>query len=341
MSSPSKPSAFVADPDALLPLGVRVAGLGLGSVDYRRNTITLDDRAADLFGLPAHVPIPRDDLHAKIHPEDRPAVEASVARMLSPDQPDFIDLVHRVQTADGSDRWVSARKQVDFSAAAPGETRTPVSGLVAIMDMTAHKLAERRVQELMREMNHRQKNLLTVVQSIARMTARTGTPDNFLDRFESRLRALSHNQDLLIAPDSDGVVLGALIRQQLKPFIGDGNTAVRLSGPDFVLRFDAIQPIGLALHELATNATKYGALSVPTGRLDIVWDVQGDTFTLSWTERGGPDVVPPQRKGFGSTVLQGMTRASLDGDVTLSYDPEGLRWSMTCDVANVREGATR
>ncbi len=330
------PPAFVADPDALLPLGVRVAGLGLGSIDYRADTIILDNRAAALFELPAHCPIPRDDLHAQIHSDDRPKVEAQVAAMLSPGLPDFIDVVHRVKTADGKDRWLSARKQVVF-AESPDDTRVPATGLVAIMDVTAHKTTERQVKDLMHEMNHRLKNLLTVVQSIARLTARHGTPEDFLPRFDARLRALSHNQDLLMSRGGMGVTFGALVREQLHPFTGGVDKHVQIAGPDLPIRFSAIQPVGLALHELATNATKYGALSTPNGNLDLIWKVEGDQFTLAWTESGGPQVVPPQRTGFGSTVLQGMTRSALEAEVALDYRPEGLHWSMTCALSNIRD----
>ena len=328
---------FVADPDALLPLGVRVAGLGLGRVDYLADTITLDSRAAELFTLPAHQPIPRQDLHDRIHPDDRPAVETLVAQMLSHAAPDHIDVVHRVSTPDGSERWLSARKQVAFDAAPGTADRRPVTGLVAIMDMTQHKQAEARVQDLMREMNHRQKNLLTVVQGIARMTARTARPEDFLDRFDLRLRALSQN-DLLVSHGQENVRLDALVRQQLRPFTGDMTDAVTLSGPDLPLRFEAIQPIGLALHELATNASKYGALSVMDGRVDIAWTVEPERFAMSWTEVGGPTVTPPTRKGFGSTVLQTMVHTSLSAEVTLRFDPAGLHWAFVCARDSVQGG---
>ena len=327
---------FVAEPDALLPLGVRVAGLGLGSIDYLNDTITLDRRAATLFDLPAHRPIPRDELHGRIHPDERPAIEAQVSAMLSPGQPDCIDVVHRVMTADGSERWLSARKQVTFDQP-EGEGRRPVKGLVAIMDMTAHKAAERQVQDLMQEMNHRLKNLLTVVQSIARMTARSGPIEEFLPRFNARMAALAHNQDLLVSRGAGGVALGALVREQLQPFTDGTQDRVTISGPDLPLRFQAIQPIGLALHELATNATKYGALSTPEGRLDVAWQIVDDKMTLSWTESGGPEVVPPQRQGFGSTVLQGMVEGALAAVVTLEYRPEGLHWALVCDSHQVHE----
>ncbi|MEH6655676.1 HWE histidine kinase domain-containing protein [Loktanella salsilacus] len=341
--SQTEPLAASAAPpsDALPPLGMRVTdlGLGLGTIDYIADTITLDDRAAALFELPANTPVPRKTLHAQIHPDDIGEVECLVEQMLSPQLPNFIDVIHRVQTADGSERWVSARKRVSFGPADANGIMPPVSGIVAIMDMTPHKKAERQVQDLMRETNHRLKNLLTVVQSIARMTARSCDVSEFLPRFNARLRALSHNQDLLVSRGHEGVVLGDLVREQLRPFSGDANAAISISGPDLPLRFAAIQPIGLALHELATNAAKYGALSVPDGTLDIRWDIQDGQFTLSWTESGGPVVVPPQRTGFGSTVLQGMTRSALEAEVTLRYDPAGVHWGVTCDPSIVRDPA--
>lgn len=328
-----------AHSDVLLPLGLQAAGLGLGTIDYSADTITLDDRAAALFELPANAPIARKVLHAQIHPEDIDDIECLVEQMLSPGQPNFIDMIHRIKTADGSERWVSARKRVNFGPADAAGCAVAVSGIVAIMDMTPHKKAERQVQDLMKETNHRLKNLLTVVQSIARMTARTGDTAQFMPRFEARLQALAHNQDLLVSRGHDGVVLGALIREQLRPFSGDSNAAISINGPDMPLRFAAIQPIGLAIHELATNAAKYGALSVPEGTLDIRWDIKDGQFTLSWTENGGPIVMPPQRKGFGSTVLQSMTRTGLEAEVTLLYASTGLHWAIACDQSIVRDAA--
>ena len=336
--SPETPlTTFVADPDALLPLGVRVAGLGLGSVDYINDTIVLDDRAGALFDLPAHQPIFRRELHDRIHPDERPAVEARVAAMLSPGQPDFIDVVHRVVTRDGSERWLSARKQVSFDGGSNGMPRRPVKGLVAIMDMTAHKTTERQVNDLMQEMNHRLKNLLTVVQSIARMTARSGPIEEFLPRFNARMAALSHNQDLLVSRGAGGVALDALVKEQLEPFTGGTDCRVTIEGPALPLKFEAIQPIGLALHELATNATKHGALSTQGGCLEVTWRVTGGRLALSWTETGGPPVTAPARKGFGSTVLQGMIGGALEAEVDLDYRPEGLHWSVTCDIGRVCE----
>ncbi len=333
-------SAATGQPAAqLMCLGLRVAGLGLGAIDYGCDTITLDDRAATLFDLPARSAIARSALHARIHEGDLPHVTAAIARLYDVGGPGFVDVVHRVRTDDHSLRWLSARKQVIFDSADPA-TRRPVSGLVAIMDISAQKRAETRIIDLMREMNHRQKNLLTVVQSIARLTARTAAPDAFIASFTTRLQALAHNQDLLLQRGTDGVMLAALVHEQLEPFTPDMQTQFRISGPDVALSYDAIQPIGLALHELATNALKYGALSVSDGVVQIDWDITGDRFCLRWTESGGPAVSPPTRKGFGTTVLQSMTRSALNADVVLDHAPSGLHWQMTCPVSRVHPSGT-
>ncbi|WP_372804471.1 PAS domain-containing protein, partial [Loktanella salsilacus] len=130
--SQTEPLAASAAPpsDALPPLGMRVTdlGLGLGTIDYTADTITLDDRAAALFELPANTPVPRKTLHAQIHPDDIGEVECLVEQMLSPQLPNFIDVIHRVQTADGSERWVSARKRVSFGPADANGIMPPVSG---------------------------------------------------------------------------------------------------------------------------------------------------------------------------------------------------------------------
>jgi two-component sensor histidine kinase len=107
------------------------------------------------------------------------------------------------------------------------------------------------------------------------------------------------------------------------------------------LKAASAQAIGLALHELATNAGKYGALSTDTGRVDISWGSDGDTFTMSWTERDGPPVSPPERRGFGTIVMQAMTERSVDGAVNLDYAPSGLTWRLTCPAANTLEPCPR
>ena len=128
-----------------------------------------------------------------------------------------------------------------------------------------------------------------------------------------------------------------LVRAQLAPFAGLIGSRITVQGPKLRLKAASAQAIGLALYELATNAGKYGALSTDLGRADISWVTDGDTLTMSWTERDGPPVSPPERRGFGTIVMQAMTERSVDGAVNLDYAPSGLTWRLTCPAANALE----
>jgi PAS domain S-box-containing protein len=222
---------------------------------------------------------------------------------------------------------------IDFLLSPVFDVQGNVEMLVASgFDISAREEARARAQALMGEINHRTKNILTLVQVLARMTARGGSAD-FITRFEERVHALALAQDLLFASAADTVDLGALAKSQLGHFRDLMGDRICLSGPKLDLAPHAAQAIGMALHELATNAGKYGALSSAQGRIDVVWDVQTDgKFKICWIEQGGPPVVPPKARGFGSTVVEEMTRNTLDAKVHLDYAPGGVKWHLTCGV---------
>jgi two-component sensor histidine kinase len=188
----------------------------------------------------------------------------------------------------------------------------------------------------MREMNHRAKNMLGLVQAIARQTT-TRNPEDFMERFSERTKALSANQDLLVRNQWNGVEIEDLVRAQLAPFADLIGPRIVLHGPKLCLGAASAQAIGLALHELATNAGKYGALCVNAGRLDISWGADGDTFTMSWVERNGLPASLPKRRGFGTIVMEAMAERSVDGKVDLDYAPSSVTWRLTCPVAKVLE----
>jgi two-component sensor histidine kinase len=188
----------------------------------------------------------------------------------------------------------------------------------------------------MREINHRAKNMLSVVDAIAHQTV-AKTPEDFIERFSERIQALSSNQDLLIRSEWHGVEIEDLVRAQLAPFADLIGSRIVVRGPKLRLNTASSQAIGLALHELATNASKYGALSADGGRVDVCWRTDGNTFTMGWTERDGPSVSAPQRRGFGSIVMETMAERSLNGKVDLEYAPSGLTWRLTCPAANALE----
>jgi two-component sensor histidine kinase len=206
-------------------------------------------------------------------------------------------------------------------------------------DMTDQRAHEEQVQLLMREINHRAKNMLSLVQAIARQTAARDFED-FIERFTERIQALAANQDLLVRNEWQGVHVEDLVRAQLAHFADLVGSRITVQGSPLSLNAAAAQAIGLALHELATNAGKYGALSVEAGGVDVCWRVDSDMFAMTWTERGGPPVSPPERGGFGSTVITSMVKQTLNGQVQLDYAPSGVVWNLTCPRANVLERST-
>ncbi|MEM9988291.1 MAG: HWE histidine kinase domain-containing protein [Pseudomonadota bacterium] len=321
-----------------LNLLIEIAGLGLGEVDYVADTITLDERAATFFSLPAEKAIYRSALHDRIHPDDRLDIEKQVDCLLSPESEGYISVIHRIINEDGSIRWVNARKQVYFSGTNPDGTPRPVRGLVAIQDITQLKEAEERVRYLMNEMAHRSKNTLGVVQSIARLTARNGDPETFTARFGARLDALSTNNMVLLNKQTSCADIDFLVSSHLTPYRGSDTSRILVSGPKIVIKEKAAQSIGMALHELATNAVKYGALSNDDGQIEINWQVEegpSAIFQMSWREMNGPPVATPTSTGFGETVIRRMAAADVKGEVTLDYDPKGVKWLLIAPLENI------
>src|SRR5467141_4715884 len=185
-------------------------------------------------------------------------------------------------------------------------------------DVTDQKAHEEQIHLLMREINHRAKNMLSLVQAIARQTL-AREPEDFIERFTDRIQALAANQDLLIRNEWQGVDVEDLARAQLALFADLVGSRITMLGSPVRLNAAAAQAIGLALHELATNAGKYGALSVDTGCVDVGWRLDGNIFAMSWTESTGPPVSQPKRRGFGSNVVASMVTQTVNGEVHLDF----------------------
>lgn len=204
-------------------------------------------------------------------------------------------------------------------------------------DITDRKLAQETQTLLLRELNHRSKNLLAVADAIVRQTARSTSPNEFVDRISRRLHALSINQDLMIEHDWHGADMSQIIQWQLASVIDDPANRIVLEGYPCVVTPRVAQALGLAIYELATNALKFGALSSPAGRVHIRWQAEtrngGREFKLSWREAGGPPAVRPRKKGFGSSVIETMIARSVLGSVTVSYPPTGLVWELVAPEA--------
>jgi PAS domain S-box-containing protein len=213
--------------------------------------------------------------------------------------------------------------------------------LAVVRDMTDRRAAEHL---LMREVNHRAKNILSVVQAMAQQT-KASSCEEHVARLNDRIRSLSASYDLLIRNEWQSASLVELVRGQLAHFgdLLDSRIAVR--GRELTIRSKAAQIVGMALHELATNAAKYGALSTGAGRVDIVWDMKPvgtgqQRFSMEWRESGGPAVLSPTQHGFGWSVLCQLTKMSLDADVTFECAPTGVVWRLECPADRVREDET-
>ncbi len=580
----------------MLSRGIAIAGIGLASIDYVADTSTLDESTAALFDLPANVPLPRAQVHARFHADDIAQIENAIAAVLDLAGNGFMSIEHRIVRSDGSICWVSARKQIEFAFTATGERR-PVSAVLAVLDITEHQLtvealrqnqalfttlidqapagvyivdadfrmhqvnalaapvfrsihpligrdfnevmavlwgpqlgaeiseifrrtlssgipyvsshfaaqradkgveesyewetkrvrladgkfgvacyfrdvtarqhedqiradreahvrsildntstfigllnidgtlleanapaltaggetreavvgkklwdtnwfrhdaaeAERlkqaiakaangetvrydtsvrmagdtrmeidfmlapvrdaagnvtllvpsgqditsrkrdldHIQMLMAEVNHRAKNLLGVVQAIARQTAKHSDPAVFAARLSDRIAGLAACHDLLVRNQWQGVDIHDLASAQLAHFRDLVGSRVVLSGPPIRISPGAAQGIGMALHELSTNATKYGALSNQNGRVELTWSLAASKtphFSMTWTESGGPKITPPKHAGFGHLVIGRMAEAALQGSADLQYRETGLIWTLSAPLSNM------
>lgn len=205
-----------------------------------------------------------------------------------------------------------------------------VTGITtAAIDITHRKRNEAQLKLLLRDVTHRAKNVLAVVNAIARQTAaRTGTKEEFVERFSARVQSLARAHDLLVNEDWHGVRMDELVRSQLSRFERLVGTRILCDGPLLTLGPEATQNLGLAIHELAHNAGKYGALSNDTGVVNVTWRIMGSggerRFLFSWKETGGPAVHDGQRMGFGRTFIERAVGRTLDGMAKLEFNPDGV-----------------
>jgi PAS domain S-box-containing protein len=209
-----------------------------------------------------------------------------------------------------------------------------------IRDISDRKRAEVQIRHLAREVNHRAGNLLSVVQAIARQTANGANPATFLKDLTNRIAGLAASHSFLGQKAGSGVGVADLARVQLAPFGGIRGDRISISGPNLRFSLSAGQTIGMALHELASNACKHGALSHPNGHVDINWKIEDSAtpeFVMSWREAGGPPVVPPTRTGFGHKMIVQMTEAAVRGRVDIDYRKEGFTWRLRAPASETLE----
>jgi two-component sensor histidine kinase len=212
-------------------------------------------------------------------------------------------------------------------------------------EVEAHLQERQRTHErqslLIRELHHRVKNTLATVQGLLGATARsTQSIDEFYHSFSSRIVSLANTHTLLTEDYWQTASLHEILKAELSPYDNQSTERLVLEGPMVELSADLAVPTGMAIHELTTNAAKYGSLSVPHGKVEVMWHVseasEQSNLRLQWTERGGPPVEKPQRKGFGSTLLQRVLATQCNADINFEFEPEGLRFSMVAPLVRHR-----
>ncbi len=233
-----------------------------------------------------------------------------------------------------------------------GRIVSPATTRISELDFIARALSnasydrsnrEEQLTIVMRELAHRTKNLISIVLAMVRQSAKNvSTPKELVAVTGNRIAGLGQSIDLLTSADWKTVSMTSLIESQLSKF-GTIGTNILTSGPDFHLGSDAVQNLGMAFHELATNASKYGALKTETGRIEISWQIlpaeSGDQLQIIWRESGGPQVSPPEKTSFGTEILERHLSASTNGQTTIDYHEDGVVWTLTAPVSILNRSA--
>jgi two-component sensor histidine kinase/PAS domain-containing protein len=319
--------AAVLESERRLSAAVALARLGTFEWNLETREATLDARAREIFGFDPQAPLTIDDVVARIDREDMPRLEAQnvTATAARRHRREF---EYRIHLPD-----CSVRNIASISDSVLGSDGRQVRIIGVFDDVTERRRAENRQRLLINELNHRVKNTLATVQSIAAQTLRaTPDPAKAREAFDARLVALATAHDLLTAQSWRGARLTDVVAQAIAAFETAGEPQISHTGPPVWVNAHDALALSLALHELATNAAKYGALSGPEGRVVIQWTLVRSELTFTWTEQGGPPVAPPSRSGFGSRLLRRSLAHDLHGEVTLVFAPEGVRCTIRCSL---------
>jgi two-component sensor histidine kinase/DNA-binding response OmpR family regulator len=313
-------------------LALAAGRMGSWEWDVASASFHWDEGQHGIFGVDpvSFVPTPAS-LRAMIHPEDLPALEEAYGRassMESTFQTEF-----RVLRPDGTTRFCFGAGACTFDA---GGDIARISGVT--IDISERKQAEEHQMLLAREVDHRARNALALVQAIVRLT-KASSIDTYVGAVEGRIKALSQVHTLLSESRWQGADVERLVAEELAPYrVGDVRK-VKMSGPRALLAPEKAQTLALVLHELATNAAKYGALSTLAGEVHVDWEVQNGNLILQWTEAGGPPVAAPTAKGFGTRIVNSSIQHQAGGTVSLDWHPQGLRCRLTFP-AGMREAAS-
>jgi PAS domain S-box-containing protein len=318
-------------------LALEAASLGTWTIDLTTDRITWDEGSCNLYNIPHNglYSLSLEEAATMIHPEDRESVRNSIASAADPRSDGRYESQYRAILPDGKLRWFRSHGQALFVQENGTSRAVSISGVIS--DVTERHASEEAQQLLTRELNHRVKNLFAIANGMVSMTARTARdPKEMATALRGRLSALSRAHELVQPVTGSGHVAGhavglaQLIEAVLEPYRQNGQSRVVVEGPPVSVGSNTTTSLALVLHELATNAAKYGCLSKPEGCLTIRWDRQDENVDLDWSEAGGPAIeAPPTFEGFGTQLSQRSIAGQLGGVLEREWRREGLQVHMS------------
>jgi PAS domain S-box-containing protein len=309
-------------------LALAAGQMGSWEWDLAANRGSWDEGQYRIFGVePKDFQITTDNIRKLLHPDDWEPLRQVVLRMAKGERTQQVE--YRVRRPNGELRWCTGTAAASVDAAG---NVVRISGVT--IDVTDRKEAEERQVLLAREVDHRARNALAIIQSIIRLT-RAKSVDDYVATVEGRIKALALAHTLLSDSRWHGADLGTLVAEEFAPY-RTGNK-VELKGPNVSLSPATAQGIALALHELATNAAKHGALSSLKGKVSLTWQLQSDILTLHWVENGGPPIKTPSARSFGLKVIKASIEQQLGGQATFDWNPKGLRCDLSIALREARE----
>lgn len=335
MEALERSRAALAEGDERLKFAVAAARLGFWELSFPERSLVASPLCKTNLGLPTDTSLDYEGLIALVDPQDRDRL-LQAAQAAIDNHTDY-SVECRLVPGTGVQRWAEIRGRATYNV----ERATGMVGLC--LDITARKEAEDRQHLLIRELHHRVKNTLSTVQAIVGATARGATSiDQFYHDFTGRIISLANTHTILTEEFWQKASLHELLAKELDLY-DSGSVRVRVDGPPLELPSGYAVPLGMAFHELTTNAAKYGALANGQGYVAVTWEIDPgcspQRVRLAWTEHDGPAVSPPTRQGFGTRLLQRILTAQMSADVGIDYDPGGLRVSVSFPLPDMPSGS--
>ena len=324
--------ARLAERNAQLGLAGKAARVGSFVIDYPAGRIHTSPGFAVMHGLPEETEeLTCEEWLARVFPDDLARFEAQRSRVFA-EQRRELNIEYRFVGADGDARWIESRGLISYD----GDGH-PARLVGVHIDITERKRAEDQQCRLVAELDHRVKNVLATVQAVAAQTMHASSSmEHFVAALDGRIRSMASTHELLSHRRWLGIPLAELVRRELAPYTTGANTEI--GGPEVMLSAEAGQTMATVLHELVTNAAKYGALSVPSGRVSIAWRVSrnastGNRLIFTWRETGGPMVTPPRNSSYGMQVIRELVPYELCGTIDHVFAREGVRCHVEVPLA--------